>query len=108
MILAAFAHLISQEEKQLVDDDQMIRFRRIRNILALLTIVVLFSLAAPWDWFFLGVHVRLLIWYVPIVMFWFNRLTNARIGGIATKPMATKSPIISPDLESGTPSILSP
>ena len=108
LILAAFAHLISQEEKQLVDDDQMIRFRRIRNILMLLTIVVLFSLAAPWDWFILGVHIRLLIWYVPIVMFWFNRLTNARIGGIATKPMATKSPKINPDLESDTSAIFRP
>jgi len=108
LILAAFAHLISQEEKQLVDDDQMIRFRRIRNILMLLTIVVLFSLAAPWDWFILGVHIRLLIWYVPIVMFWFNRLTNAWIGGIATKPMATKSPKINPDLESDTSAIFRP
>ena len=61
LILAAFAHLISQEEKQLVDTDQFVRFQRIRNILTILTIIVLFSLAVPWDWLFLGVHVRLLI-----------------------------------------------
>ena len=90
VILAAFAHLIAQEEKQLVDDDQVIRFRRIRKRLTLLTIVVLFSLAAPWEWFFLGVHVRLLIWYVPVVSFWLNRMTSARIGGSVTKPRATK------------------
>jgi uncharacterized membrane protein len=80
VIMAGFAHLIAQEEKQLVDTDQMIRFRRIRNILSFLTIVVLFSLAVPWDWFLLGVHIRLLIWYVPIVSFWFNRMRQAPLG----------------------------
>jgi len=80
LILAGFAHIISQEEKQLVDDDQMVRLRRIRNRLTLLTIIVLLSLAVPWDWFFLGIHVRLLVWYVPIVSFWLNRLRSSPFG----------------------------
>ena len=80
LILAGFAHIISQEEKQLVDDDQMVRLRRIRNRLTLLTIIVLLSLAVPWDWFFLGVHVRLFIWYVPIISFWSNRLRSRPFG----------------------------
>jgi uncharacterized membrane protein len=78
LILAGFAHIISQEEKQLVDDDQMVRLRRIRNRLTLLTVVILLSLAVPWDWFFLGVHLRLFIWYVPIASFWLNRLGRGR------------------------------
>ena len=75
-IMAGFAHLIAQEEKQLVDGDQVIRFRRIRKRLTILTILVLLSLAVPWDWLFLGVHVRLLIWCVPIISFWVNRMTT--------------------------------
>jgi len=74
LILAGFAHLIAQEEKRFVDQDQMVRFRRIRNRMTLLTIIVLLSLAVPWNWLFLGVHVRLFIWYVPIVSFWLNRM----------------------------------
>ncbi|TMI08214.1 hypothetical protein E6H34_05075 [Candidatus Bathyarchaeota archaeon] len=80
LILAGFAHIISQEEKQLVDGDQMVRLRRTRNRLTLLTIVVLLSLAVPWDWFFLGVHVRLFIWYVPIISFWSNPLRSRPFG----------------------------
>jgi len=80
LILAIFAHIIAQEEEHLVDGEIMIRFRRIRNRLSLLTVIVLLSLAAPWDWFFLGIHVRLLVWYVPIVSFWLNRLRSSPFG----------------------------
>jgi hypothetical protein len=79
-IMAGFAHLIGQEEKQLVDEDQVERFRRIRNRLTLLTIIILLSLAVPWDVLFLGVHVRLLIWIVPIVSFWINRMRLTPFG----------------------------
>ena len=86
-IMAGFAHLIAQEEKQLVDDDQVLRFRRIRKRLTILTILVLFSLAVPWDWLFLGVHVRLLIWCVPIISFWVNRMTTIPVrGAVTSKP----------------------
>jgi hypothetical protein len=80
-IMAGFAHLIAQEEKQLVDDDQVIRFRTIRRRLTILTIVVLLSLAVPWDWLFLGVNVRLLIGCVPFVSYWINRMTIAPLRG---------------------------
>jgi len=86
-IMAGFAHLIAQEEKQLVDSDQVIRFRRIRKRLTILTILVLLSLAVPWDWLFLGVHVRLLIWCVPIISFWVNRMTTIPIRiAVTSKP----------------------
>ncbi len=76
LVMAAFAHIIAQEEEHLVDGEVMIRFRRARNRLGVLTLVVLLSLAAPWDWLLFGVHVRLLIWIIPIVSFWFNRMTR--------------------------------
>jgi hypothetical protein len=80
LIMAIFSHIIAQEEEHLVDGEIMIRFRRSRNILSLLTGVVLLSLASPWDWLFLGVHVRLLIWCVPIIMFWSNRMRRSPYG----------------------------
>ena len=80
LILAGFAHLIAQEEKQFVDQDQMVRFRRIRNRMTLLTIIILLSLAVPWNWLFLGVHVRLLIWSVPIISFWIYRMRRSPFG----------------------------
>ena len=80
LILAIFAHIIAQEEEHLVDGDVMVRFRRIRNRLTVLAVVVLLALATPWDWLFLGVHIRLQIWYVPIVSFWFNRMRTRPFG----------------------------
>jgi uncharacterized membrane protein len=76
VIMTVFAHIIAQEEEHLVDGEIMVRFRRIRNRLGFLAFVVLLSLAAPWDWLLLGVRIRLLIWYIPIISFWLNRMTR--------------------------------
>jgi hypothetical protein len=80
LIMAVFSHIIAQEEEHLVDGEIMIRMRRVRNRLSILTVIVLLSLAAPWDWLFLGVHVRLYIWLVPIISFWFNRMRRSPFG----------------------------
>jgi hypothetical protein len=89
-IMTGFAHLIAREEKQLVDDDQVIRFRTIRKRLTVLSIVVLLSLVIPWDWLFLGVNVRLLIGCVPFVSYWINRMTRAPLrGDVSLKPIET-------------------
>src|SRR5439155_6810596 len=80
LILAAFAHIIAQEEEHLVDGYVMIRMRRVRNRLSILTAIVLMALVAPWDWVLLGVHVRLLIWSVPIISFWINRMRRSPFG----------------------------
>jgi len=77
VIMATFAHIIAREEEHLVDGEIMIRFRTARSRMSVLTVVVLLSLATPWDWLFLGVHVRLLVWYVPIVSFWVNRMARS-------------------------------
>lgn len=80
VIMAIFAHIIAQEEMQLVDGPIMVRFRRSRNILLFLAAVVVVSLAIPWEWLFLGVRVRIIIWYFPIIMFWFNRMRQKPYG----------------------------
>ena len=74
LIMSGFAHIIAQEEMKLVDGEVMVRFRQTRDILAFLALVVSLSLVAPWGLALAGVQVRLLIWYFPIFMFWFNRL----------------------------------
>lgn len=76
LVMGVFAHIIAQEEEHLVDGEIMIRFRRARNRLGALTVIVLVSIAVPWDWLLLGIHVRLFIWILPIVSFWFNRMTR--------------------------------
>ncbi len=80
LIMAIFAHIIAQEEKQLVDGPIMERFRRSRTILIGLAVIVVISIATPWDWLLLGVHFRIIIWYVPIIMFWFNRMRQRPYG----------------------------
>ena len=77
VIMATFAHIIAREEEHLVDGEVMIRFRTARNRMSVLTVVVLLSLATPWDWLFMGVHVRLFIWYIPIVSFWVFRMARS-------------------------------
>ncbi len=80
LILATFAHIIAQEEEHLVDGYVMIRMRRVRNRLSILMVIALIALVAPWDWVFLGVHIRLLIWSVPIISFWINRMRRSPFG----------------------------
>ena len=80
VIMAVFSHIIAQEEEHLVDGDIMIRMRRVRNRLSLLAIIVVLSLAAPWNWTLFGVHVRLYIWLLPIISFWFNRMRRSPFG----------------------------
>lgn len=80
LILALFAHVIAQEEKQLVERELVKRFRTSRNIMFGLTLIVLMSMLVPWSWILVGVHVRLLFWLIPIFLFWFDRMTRAPIG----------------------------
>jgi uncharacterized membrane protein len=79
LILAAFAGIIASEEEHLVDGEIMLRFRRARNRLCVLAIAVLLALLVPWSWLVLGVPVRLLIWGVPILSYWFNALRSPLI-----------------------------
>jgi len=80
LILAVFSHIIAQEEEHLVDGEIMIRMRRVRTRQSLLTVIVLLSLLVPWDWLLLDVHVRLLIWIVPVISFWSSRFSRTGFG----------------------------
>lgn len=77
VIMAAFAGIIASEEKQLVEPSLMTRYRRARNRIALLSLVVFLSLAFPWNWTLLSIHVRLYVWYVPIITYWFNQMRTS-------------------------------
>jgi uncharacterized membrane protein len=79
-ILAVFSHIIAQEEEHLVDGEIMVRYRRIRNVLLVLAGVVVLSLVFPWNWLVAGIHVRLLVWYAPIISFWTNRMRSRPFG----------------------------
>jgi uncharacterized membrane protein len=80
LILAIFSHIIAQEEEHLVDGEIMIRMRRVRNRQSLLMVIVLLSLAFPWGWLLLGVHVRFFIWLIPLISFWSSRFSSAGFG----------------------------
>jgi uncharacterized membrane protein len=70
-ILAAFAHVISIEEKKLVAPDLARLFRNGRNRMAVLAVVMGVT-AAPqfWQAQIDGVQLRLLMWYLPLVSYW--------------------------------------
>ena len=73
-ILAAFAHVISIEEKKLVAPDHASLFRSGRNRMAVLAVVMLVSIAPPfWQWTLFGTPLRLYIWYLPLISYWVGR-----------------------------------
>ncbi|QQG48201.1 MAG: DUF1211 domain-containing protein [archaeon] len=73
-ILAGFAHIISIEEKQLVAPELASLFRNGRNRLAILSAVLLVSIAPIfWQWTLFGVPARLYVWYAPLVSYWLGR-----------------------------------
>jgi uncharacterized membrane protein len=80
LILGIFSHIIAQEEEHLVDGEIMIRMRRVRNRQSILMVIVLLSLAFPWNWLLLGVHVRFFIWLIPVISFWSSRFSSAGFG----------------------------
>ena len=74
VILSAFAHVISMEEKQLVAPDLARTFRSGRNRMAILAVMMLISIAPQfWTWTVLGVPSRLYVWYIPLISYWLGR-----------------------------------
>jgi uncharacterized membrane protein len=74
-ILAAFAHIISIEEKKLVEPDLATAFRKGRNRMAAIAVVMTVTIAPPfWQLSLLGIPVRIYLWYLPLVGYWFGRL----------------------------------
>jgi len=74
-ILAAFAHIISIEEKQLVEPALAATFRKGRNRIAAIAVVMAVTIAPPlWQLALFGIPVRIYLWYLPLVSYWFGRL----------------------------------
>jgi hypothetical protein len=71
VILAAFAHVISVEERELVSPGLARLFRNGRNRTAVIA-VIMFASVAPqfWQWTLFGFPMRLYIWYIPLVSYW--------------------------------------
>ena len=79
LIMAAFAHIISNEEKQLVASSLVVPYKVARTRVFILSLIVFASLAVPWDWTLYGVQVRFYVWAIPIIMYWFNQMTASPI-----------------------------
>ena len=77
IILATFAHVISVEERKLVAPDLVTLFKNGRNRMALLALLILASVAPQfWQWTFLGIPLRLYLWYPPLISYWVGRAVN--------------------------------
>jgi uncharacterized membrane protein len=77
IILATFAHVISLEERRLVAPDLVHLFKNGRNRMALLAMLTLVSVAPQfWQWTFLGIPLRLYLWYPPLISYWVGRAIN--------------------------------
>ena len=73
-ILACFAHVISLEEKRLVEPATARGFRRGRNQMVGLALLMLISIAPQfWQVTLLGVPLRLYVWYAPLIVYWVGR-----------------------------------
>jgi len=78
-LLAAFSHVISIEEKGLVAPGLAKSFRQGRNVQAILSAIVLVSLAPIfWDLSLFGVQLRLYIWSIPIIVYWVRRRVQSQ------------------------------
>ena len=74
-ILAAFAHVISMEEKKLVEPALAAAFRNGRNRMAVIAVVMVISVAPPfWQLAVSGIPLRIYLWYIPLVSYWLGSL----------------------------------
>jgi uncharacterized membrane protein len=74
-ILAAFAHIISIEEKNLVEPALAAIFRNGRNRMAVIAVVMAISVAPQfWQFALFSIPVRIYVWYLPLVSYWLGRL----------------------------------
>src|SRR2546427_1066725 len=77
LILAAFAHVISLEEKNLVAPELARLFRNGRNRMVTLSAATMVSIAPQfWEWTLFGVPARLYIWYLPFISYWVGRIVR--------------------------------
>ena len=74
LILAAFAHVLSIEEKGLVAPETVRLFRSGRNRLVILAALMTIAIAPPfWEVTIGGVQARILWWSLPLLSYWIGR-----------------------------------
>lgn len=74
LILGTFAHVISMEEKKLVEPELVALFRNGRNrLLVLAGVMAITVLPVFWQVTWFGIPVRLYAWYLPLVSYWAGR-----------------------------------
>jgi len=77
VIMAAFAHVLSLEEKKLVAPELVKLFRNGRNRMVVLAALTAISIAPPFGQvLILGVPARLFMWYVPLISYWVGRAVS--------------------------------
>jgi len=74
-ILAFFIHQLSVEEKQLIAQELVNPYRRVRNSLAISTLLFLLTMIPQlWDLTFFDIPLRFYLWLIPLAIFWTGRL----------------------------------
>jgi len=74
LILAAFAHVLSIEEKGLVAPEVVRLFRNGRNRLMILAALNTIAVAPPfWEVTIAGIQARILWWSLPLLSYWLGR-----------------------------------
>jgi uncharacterized membrane protein len=74
-ILAAFDHIISMEEKKLVEPALAAIFRNGRNRMAVIAVVMAVSVAPQfWQLTLSGIPLRIYVWYLPLAAYWLGTL----------------------------------
>ena len=77
VIMAAFAHVLSLEEKKLVAPELARLFRNGRNRMVVLAALTAVSIAPLFGQvLILGVPARLFLWYVPLISYWVGRAVS--------------------------------
>lgn len=80
-ILAFFAHSLVLEEKQLISQDLMSTYKRLRNYLFLTaTLFLLTALPEFWSWSVEGLPIRFYIWYAVLPISWIRSLSPSPPG----------------------------
>lgn len=93
VILSAFAHVISNEEKQLVAPELARTFRNGRNRMAILAAIMIISIAPQfWTWTVFGIPSRLYVWYLPLISYWVGRVIRPESRSYSLKNQTSNQP----------------
>jgi uncharacterized membrane protein len=79
-IMGFFTHILTVEEKKLVSQELIRKYRLVRNSFFIAAGLFLISLLPQfWTWSIEGTPFRFYFWLVPISIFWIQRLLNRYI-----------------------------